>query len=140
MDNSRPLLEKAGETFGYFQDYVEKRLELLQLELTERVIRILSVLITAFLLLSIISLFLLFISISAAFFIGEHLGSPATGFLAVGGIFGLLALLLYVFRKPLIVQPILSMIIGEFREELMDEENPEEPLQAQQEGKTSQAN
>lgn len=125
MDQNSPLLEKAGETFGYFQHYLEKRIDLFRLELTERVIRILSVLITGFLLLSIIGMFTLFASIAAAFYVGTRLNSTGTGFLIIAGVYGLLALLLYIFRRTFIVQPVLSLIIGEFREELEEEQKEE---------------
>ncbi len=125
MDNNRPLLEKAGETFGYLQHFVEKRIDLFRLEMSERVIRILSVLITGFLLLSIVGMFTLFASIAISFYIGNSLGSTGSGFLIVAGAYGLLALLLYLFRRPLIVQPVLALIIGEFREELEEEAKEE---------------
>ena len=133
MDQNSSLLEKAGETFGYFQHYLEKRIDLFRLELTERIIRILTVLITGFLLLSIIGMFTLFASIAVAFYVGESLNSPGTGFLIVAGAYGLLALLLYIFRDTLIAQPILSIILAEFQEEMDEEEEPpveqERPLQ-----------
>lgn len=132
MDQNSSLLEKAGEIFGYFQHYLEKRIDLLRLELTERVTRILSVLITGFLLLSIIGMFTLFASIAIAFYIGENLNSTGTGFLIVGGAYGLLAVLLYVFRDTLIAQPVLSLILAEFQEEMEEEETSleaERPVQ-----------
>lgn len=127
MEDQPSLLERAGETFGYLQQYVEKQLELYQLEITERVVQLLSSLITYFLLLTIFGLVVLFGSMAAAFYLAAAFGSQGLGFLIVMGIYALLAVLLFVFRRQVILNPVLQMVLGSMQGNDKPEDQPSSP-------------
>lgn len=120
QDENTPIIERAGEAFGYLREYVEKRIELYQIELTERLVETLSTLITSFLLLIIFGTVVLFGSLSAGFYLAEILDSLWLGFLIVTGFYALLALILSLFKRQLILNPILRMVIDLLR---VEEEN-----------------
>lgn len=117
MQNESSILEKAGETVGFAQQYIEKRIELYRLELTEKVVITLSSLIASFFLLSIFGLVLIFGSISVGFYLAAAIGSYGLAFLIVTIFYALMALILYIFKQQLILHPILRRVIDLFREE-----------------------
>lgn len=89
---------------------IELRSELIKLDLTDKLTRILS----GFLLilfLSIIGLIVLFnCSFALAYAIDTYLNDMALSFVAVGGIFLVLALCIYWMRNRLITQPIVNFL------------------------------
>lgn len=118
MENDRiPLLERAGEVIGFAREYVEKRIELYQLQVAEKIVQTLSSLITYFLLFIFFILALIFASVAAGFFLATALGSSGWGFAIVTGFYTLLAILLFLFRRPMILDPVLSMVLQNLREE-----------------------
>ena len=117
MQDDTPILEKAGETFGYLREYVEKKIELYRLEVTEQVVETLSTLITSFLMFAIFGIVILFASLSAGFYLAEVLDSMWLAFLIITGFYALLALILSIFKRQLILNPILRMVIDLLRRE-----------------------
>jgi hypothetical protein len=55
-----------------------------------------------------LTIFLLFVSVAGALFLGNILDSYALGFLAVGGIYLVLALLLFLVKDKIVEGPILE--------------------------------
>jgi energy-coupling factor transporter transmembrane protein EcfT len=117
MQNETSVLEKAGETFGFVQQYIEKRIELYRLEVTQKVVTTLSSLIASFFLLSIFGFVLVFGSISAGFYLAAALDSFGLAFLIVTLFYALLALILFIFKRQFIYNPILRRVLNLFREE-----------------------
>ncbi|HUH25213.1 MAG TPA: phage holin family protein [Flavobacterium sp.] len=70
--------------------------------------RALGLILKIFALALFLSIGLLFLSFAAAFAIGNSLESNTLGFLIVGGIYVVLAFIIYLFRKSLIDIPILK--------------------------------
>lgn len=91
--------------------YTETRLEYAKLDVTEKTVRIVSLMITVFLLTLVIFPFFLFLSFAASYFIGGLLNSIAQGFLIVSGIYFVLGVFIVILRKPLIMKPILRMMV-----------------------------
>ncbi len=112
MQDKTPVTEKAGETFGYLREYVEKRIELYRLEFIEEAVEGVSTLITSFLLLAIFGIVLIFASVSVAFYLAEVLDSNWLAFSIVTIFYAVLALALFLFKRQLILNPILRMVIG----------------------------
>ena len=69
---------------------------------------------SAFLTLILVTLFatisLLFISISAAYAIGDKIDSISLGFLIIGGVYLVITLIAFFFRKSLVEQPVLKKL------------------------------
>lgn len=96
--------EKKFSINGVFQkskEYIDTRFKLFKLKLVERSSRLIASLITDGLK-GILALFVIFyLSLSLGFYLSELLGSSALGFLATGGIFVLLIILVSAFENPL---------------------------------------
>jgi uncharacterized membrane protein YqjE len=80
--------------------YVETRLELLKYEIKEDLAKAISRLMVVLLMALLFTFFLLFISVSVAFWIGDALGIMA-GFGIVAGIYFVLMLAILVFRDSI---------------------------------------
>lgn len=114
MKPKETLSESFGETYGYVKAYVEHKLEFYKLDLAERISRALSLAVTIAVFLAILLLLVSFLSIAAALHLGERFESYPKGFLIVSGAYAVLTLLLFLLRRPLITNPILSRIIQVF--------------------------
>lgn len=121
-ENNSSLLERAGETFGYLQQHIQKRLELYQLEITEWSVRIISSLTALFLISGFLGLIVLFGSLAIGFFLSEWLGSQGLAFLILTGFYLLLTIIIFVFRRQLITHPILHLLLKEIQEEFLEDE------------------
>ena len=110
-NQKQPLLERAGEIYGYLHSYVEDRIELLKLETAESTAKVLSSLITSAFLAVVVFFALFFGSIALAIALGNWLGSYSLAFGIVALFYLCIAALFYLFRKSLIASPILESII-----------------------------
>ena len=112
--------EQAGEIVGYVKEYGEKQVKLVKLDIAERVSRItsgLALMMVAFVLLLFV---LLLLSISAGIYLGEVWGSYAMAFLFLSGFYLIVGIALFVFKKSLVTNPILEVVINEMMKQ--DEE------------------
>ncbi|HMR42454.1 MAG TPA: hypothetical protein PKC40_01410 [Saprospiraceae bacterium] len=108
------ILEKTGESYGYLKEFVNLQFEYLRLEIAERSGKVLSSLITVAVIGLIALIVLLFVSLTAAIFLGAAIGSYTGGFLLISAFYALTGIVVYYFRKPLIASPIVSLVIKEF--------------------------
>lgn len=92
---------KLDGLISHVTGYVEARIELMKLEIREDVGKAISRAIVVLTLVLVGFLFLLFLSIGLAHFIGSYFQSAYLGYWTVAGIYGFLFLLLLVFRKPI---------------------------------------
>ena len=79
--------------------------------------QVMTGLITSFLILSVVSMVIIFGSLAGALFLSSAIGSPGLAFLIVAGFYLLIAVLLVIFRRKWIVQPILQLIIDIIRDD-----------------------
>ncbi|MFA7081246.1 MAG: hypothetical protein WC135_01420 [Bacteroidales bacterium] len=79
--------------------YGKTNYKIIKLKLIDKVSDILSSLIPLFFILVLLGSFLLFFNIGIAFWLGDILGKVFYGFLVVGGFYGLLSLIFYLFMN-----------------------------------------
>lgn len=111
------ISEQAGEVFGYVKEYGEQQMRLVKLDLVERFSKVaagLSLLLFSFVLLLFV---LLLLSIAAGLYLGGLWNSYPLAFLALAGLYFLVGIVLIVFKKSLVINPILTIVIGEMMEE-----------------------
>ncbi len=102
---------KIEELTKSLKVYVQTNIELVKLEATERISVFGSSLISILLVGFSLFLFVLFISISAGFFLGDYFDDNYTGFILVAGFYFLLTFILIICRKKFIERPIRDRII-----------------------------
>ena len=95
----------ANSFFGEYREriegYIQNRIRLIQLQLTQKTANLSATLTWAILLVGMLFFLILSVSLMAGFYLGERWGSYWLGFACVAGVFLLKILLLILFRKPI---------------------------------------
>lgn len=108
MDN----ISKNSSFINLVREYLKIRLELYALRVTGKVAETLSRFMTAVILLLLVLITVIFLSISAAYFIGYTLNNTGLGFLVVGGFYVFLVFLTLLFKGKFIRKPMENSIIN----------------------------
>ena len=106
--------------------YIDIRLTLVKLEVMEKSARIISLTITAVFFLTLFMLFLLFISLAAALWLGDLLHNQALGYLCVAMFYLVSGFIILMLRRRLFLGTVLrhlSEIFFEEKNKEGDEEN-----------------
>ena len=98
------LFEKAG-------GYLDTRLDLLKLQALDKTSDVTSSLVSRIVIAIILFLAILIVNIGLALWVGELVGRVYVGFFIVAAFYILLALLIHVFRKAWIKDPITNILI-----------------------------
>ena len=106
-----PLEEKIEKTKALFKTYISQQMEVVKLEVVEKISVTVSRIISYTLIGFFSVLMLIFLSITAAIAIGYALANMALGFLFVAGFYFLLILILFLFKGVMIHNPITNSII-----------------------------
>lgn len=99
------------QLIGKLRRYGELKLESLQIDAITRLTQVFTMLIMGVVLWGILLVVLFFVSFAIFFLLSPNLGYVGSAFMVAGGNL-LLALLLYVFRQGLIVEPIAHLLAG----------------------------
>lgn len=102
MDNLKDFLFKflrLENLVNHLSGYVESRIALVKLEIREELAHSLSKAIIMMILLLFGFLFLLFLSLALAHYLNLYFEDDYAGYLLVGGTYGLIFIVLLVFRK-----------------------------------------
>jgi membrane protein implicated in regulation of membrane protease activity len=93
--------------------YLETKIQLLKLQAIDKSVGIIASILSKLILLIAVIFFLLFFNIGIALWIGSSLGKLYYGFFIVAGFYIIVGLLLYIFRKKLLKEPINNFLIKE---------------------------
>jgi hypothetical protein len=108
METRSTLVESL---FKSAEDYSKTTIELLKLKAIDKSADVVSSFVSRFVILVVEVMSILIISIGMAFWIGSLAGKIYFGFFIIGGIYALVAILLHLFRHPLIKLPVNNSII-----------------------------
>lgn len=115
------LTSILSRMFQHAKEYVDVRIELFKLEAVERNARIISSAIAA-VIISLAAIFAaMFLSIAAAFWLGTICGAAYLGFLIIGGLYFLIAILVYFNHSKWIKSRIQNIIIHQYFKDKQDE-------------------
>lgn len=114
MNSSEEILQTAGETFEYANQYVQKQIDLLKLDSAAKIAKSTSAIITLAVIGFLATMVMIMLSITIGFALGETLGSYALAFLIITGVYALIALVVYFFKRQLVTNPILSTVLASF--------------------------
>ncbi len=104
--------KKVEELTESVKNYVNTNIELLKLQLTERISVIAPGLLTSLILAMIGLIFILFLSIVAGFYFSKLLGDFTLGFGIIAGFYLLLGILFLLVKKNIIEKPLRDKIIN----------------------------
>jgi hypothetical protein len=109
MEKTR-IADNISEVVDASKTYIEANLKLFKLSLLERLSKVVSLIISTTLVMLVGMLFVLFLSLSAAMYIGGLLESRTLGFLIMALIFLVIVIFLWVKRKTLVINPIIRTL------------------------------
>lgn len=107
MENTR-ISDNISDVIDASRKYIETNLKLFKLSLLERLSKVVSLLISVTLVLLAGALFLIFLSLAAAVYIGDLLQSQALGYLIIAFIFLILVIFLWIKRKTLVIDHVIQ--------------------------------
>lgn len=116
------LNEFYDENRKLVSEYLETRLEILKLTLIRSASKTLGVLAFITIICLLVLMFLLFLVIAFSWWMSDLMGSAALGYLTGSGVFILMIIICFIFRKPLFVNPFVRL----FLRSSLDEEEEEE--------------
>jgi len=115
MDENQ-IAETAGRAYGYIRSYVNDRLEITKLDMIEKSSKVFSGVVTSISIVVIALIFLLFLSVTLALFLGNLLDSYTLAFGIVSMIYLVIGLVVYFFKRSLITNPVLTALIRKMYE------------------------
>jgi hypothetical protein len=115
------MLGFIGKWRDKIADYIDSNVQLVKLELIERVSKVLSLFAFVIFCLLLLLPVLLFMGMSVAEFCADLMGSRAGGYLLLTGVYALLLFLLYVCRKQ-VLRRLTDMFINEMTDD--EDEKP----------------
>ncbi len=114
MGKKEELLEELGESYGYLEQLVDNRVELFKIRATERTSRLIAGVVLALIMVVLTTFTIFCLLLGVGFALAEWIGSPPLAFLLMAVFFVLLAIFLYSFRQPIILNPTIRKVIKEF--------------------------
>lgn len=110
MEEEKSFTRKIYEQV---EEYAKTTAELYKLKAINTFADLFAALATGFAIWVIFSMFLLFISVGAAFYFGELLGKWHYGFFVVAGFYALIGVIVYIFRIKCLKEKINNFIISQ---------------------------
>lgn len=108
------MLQKAGETYEYAREFADTKIDLVKLNTAEMMSLGIGKLIMILCLGTLGLIAFIFFMIAGALALSEVLNSQVLGFVITGAFILLLSILIYLFRKILLFNPIVDTIIEMF--------------------------
>ena len=105
------------------QAYIKTSVQLFKFKTTDKAAEITSNLASGLIILILITLLFINLNIGIALLIGDLLGRIWLGFLILSGFYGVVGILIYIFRNSWIKKPVSNAVIKQLlKEEELDEE------------------
>jgi len=110
MEERKELLE---DLFEKAEAYAKTNVELFKLKAADRLSVVIASLVSRLVVIVFFSFFFLMMNIGLAIWLGESMGHSYYGFFIVAGLYALIAIVLFIFRNPIIKNPIINSIISQ---------------------------
>jgi len=121
-----------GDQKNFFEEskdaikrYLQDRLLLLKLQLTEKIAKLISVMFACLMIAVLIFFIILFLSIMAGFYFASLTGSNFWGFGIVAAFYLILLIIIIILRKKVLQKSIINMIIAVMFEKTKEEHEHE---------------
>lgn len=112
MLSSDNNIETIAQLVEELKKYGGLRLEMLRLDATEKMVKIITTFILVLALALLLCAILTYLSFAAAYAVGNLLDSVVYGFLCVAGAYLLLFIIVYLRRKAWIERPVVRFLAG----------------------------
>lgn len=117
MENKdEKVMESAGEAVEYARQYLKQQGEYIRLEVAERIAKITGPLVTLAIIASLFGIIVLIFSFGIVAWLSNILDSQAKAYFLVGGIYLVLAVIIYINRVKWITNLVLRIVLDAFFE------------------------
>jgi hypothetical protein len=107
------FMEDVGETIGYAEAIIDRKVKLAKLNATEQIAQLTSTIATGLILFGFLFIVLCMFSLATGFALAEHLEwSYATSFFAMTGFYIVIAGVLYALRHRLFTNPVIEVVLN----------------------------
>ena len=128
MGNNKSIPESVLSIIDGIRTYLGLKLEYLRVTGLERLINVLSSLLIGLLTVAIAFFIMLFLSLAFVWWYGEHIDNMPLAYVLVAGIWLILGLVIYLLRRPLIINPLVRKWFSEIA--FMEQEEGSENIQS----------
>lgn len=115
-DKDEKVMESAGEAVEYARQYIQQQGEYLRLEVAERIAKITGPLVTLAIIASLFGIIVLILSLGVITWLAGVLGSAPQAYFLVGGVYLILAAIIYYYREKWITNIVLRIVLDAFFE------------------------
>jgi len=122
MGDQKKFFEESTDAI---KRYLQDRLLLLKLQLTEKIAKLISVMFACLMIAVLIFFIILFLSIMAGFYFASLTGSNFWGFGIVAAFYLILLIIIIILRKRVLQKSIINMIIAVMFEKTKEEHEHE---------------
>jgi len=122
MGDQKKFFEESTDAI---KRYLQDRLLLLKLQLTEKIAKLISVMFACLMIAVLIFFIILFLSIMAGFYFASLTGSNFWGFGIVAAFYLILLIIIIILRKKVLQKSIINMIIAVMFEKTKEEHEHE---------------
>jgi len=122
MGDQKKFFEESKDAI---KRYLQDKLLLLKLQLTEKIAKLISVMFTCLMIAVLIFFIILFLSIMAGFYFASLTGSNFWGFGIVAAFYLILLIIIIILRKRVLQKSIINMIIAVMFEKTKEEHEHE---------------
>lgn len=127
MASDKNLFGQTEELFVHLKRYVEFRINDIKFGIARGWVKFISDIILLILVMVMLFFILMFLSFAFAYWFGEETGRWALGFILTAGFWAIIALLVYLFRKPLILDQVARASARDFfNSEKTDEDDEDQ--------------
>ncbi len=115
-DEDNPIEDRkelVEDLFEKAEAYVKTSIEIFKLKSADKMAEVTASMVTRLVVILFLSFFFLMVNIGVAIWLGESMGHVYFGFFIVSGLYAIIALCLFLFRNPLIKNPIINSIISQ---------------------------
>jgi hypothetical protein len=115
-DENNPIEDRkelVEDLFEKAEAYVKTSFEIYKLKSADKLAEVIASTISLLVVILFLSFFFLMVNIGLAIWLGESMGHVYYGFFVVSGLYAIIALGLFVFRNPIIKNPIINSIISQ---------------------------
>lgn len=112
MSDQRSIPENFSVLAGNIKSYVKLKLEYLKISLLEKQAELVAGLMLLMLMTTISFFILLLLSLAFVYWFDSRTGNMTLAFLLVAAVWLLLGLVVYLFRKPLLINPVIRKVFA----------------------------
>jgi hypothetical protein len=118
----RTISENFSELGGNVKDYINLRLDLLKLTITEKMASIGAFFLVSVIFFILFLFVLMFFSLAFIFWFRDHVGAAYVGALIIAGVYIIVGLVMFLLRNKLFINPLVEQLSKILMEETSEHE------------------